>query len=813
MESTLGLVGNQSSQSYGNNVGGVFVAGNTVTVTVMKQLGENLYMLSLGKQNFEARVAAELRQGSQYQMVVEKQGDPVEMAVVKEVPPSARDESGLTPAENRWLDAFLSHMGNDEKEGVEISRRELLAFIKSLGYSIDQDAAEVFEAVKDVLPFLKQLDAAPPALRQSMAQSLLYTIQTTVLQGQGGENLFSNEALASIVRLSGEIPNWTPQDAQVFAHLVSELEALEPAQLNQIRQLLMGTTGPNGDAKLAEALDLLMARLGLEEGERCPIVNRILNDPSARLLLSSLGGKLLGEESKLPGRVDRMVAISSFLNQAPSIRNGAVSSLLEQFVHLGGKLDQLSVGQVLSATEAWKGEAPSAMQLHRTASILHLTQGTDVPANFKNSPLLTKKQNDRLPVFIDRKVLVNAGASTDFSKQIREFSGGNNLPQTGGIQRLLHTWTQAGNPLSELRGHLGSVMAWNELVTAHPEMRPQIVEALLRMPIFRGAQPVQPQQVEIPPETREAFQNALREQGVTESSLPAKAVKQTLNALQVVAGENEVTAGMAKTAAWMVSRHIEVTPKILQAVLDFQSGAKSAALWETFDKMMEQVKLPDALKAELEQLRAQMGTGSKDVRKLLSFFQKGDGKLLRDLLNRVQDSVEHNRSGNNRINSLLSHLNRHVENFEQYLGGLKQYNVQASRHDTPQLFEIPVSFGEEQERTLLRVYRRKYKKAGTEGEENSYKVVIDLNLKGTGQIRSEISQHGKHLQIDFLSPKEKDLEGLQSRSVKLMERLKERDLPAALHFRLRSLDEENPLEVGKTAPPSSTSRSRIDFSA
>ncbi|MBF0199514.1 MAG: hypothetical protein HQL32_17495, partial [Planctomycetes bacterium] len=150
----LSISGNQSSQAYGQDPGGAVIQGDVIKATVVDKLGDELYLLKVGSQTIEAKVAADLQEGSEYQFVVEKGGTPPELSLLNEGADQKAQSNGLTAEENRWLNRFLVASG---KEGLQISPKELLVFLNSIGYSTEANPEEVAVRVEKILNLLQQI--------------------------------------------------------------------------------------------------------------------------------------------------------------------------------------------------------------------------------------------------------------------------------------------------------------------------------------------------------------------------------------------------------------------------------------------------------------------------------------------------------------------------------------------------------------------------------------------------------------------------------------------------------------------------------
>ncbi len=817
---TISLVGNQQSHSYGQDESRPLYPGNIVNALVVDRLGEGKYLLKLGRNTFEAAVAADLKVGQQYQLFIEKNSVPPELSLLGQRNGERRSPSELSPAEQRWLDGFLT---KSEREADSASRKELLSFLRSLGYDTDQPPEEVARTVKNILTLVERMDAAPTEVRQAMAQTLLNNIESFISVHVEGQALDAI-AIENVIKLSGEIPRWNEADLKVLAGLLLKIAALDPERQLDVQALLLGLSGEAGaEEKLGRLLsEWLAAAPGADPEAVQGQVTRILGDVNGRFLLSSgLFHESLGEV-ELPGRVDRQTAIASFLRQAPGMDSGATASLLEQFTTLGGRLDKLSLGDVLSAQDAWRGQVPQALQVHRTGALLFLSE--KLPGehrDFQQSPLTGENEPDRLPIFLTRRASLDPANAQLSLARLRDFTSTSQLPRTLFIERLLQNWIGAGRPLAELRAHIGSVQAWNAFLEAHPELKPQLTEFLFRAPIFpraeRGLEGLGGMTaVEVLPETRSRLMSALELQGFGSSALSGKYLQSVLTALQQAAGSGAVPNSlMVQSAAWLAAKNFEMTPELLQALVSAQKLEPTrpgfyASLAELFAMSEE---LPANVADEVSQSGARLPASARALREALSFYQAGHGTRLRELILGLRDYLEAQGKMTPRWENLLQNLDRHLAAEDRNWLGLKQYNLQATRNDTPQLFEIPVYFGDGMERALFKVYHRQRQSDEQGGEDDSYKVVINLDLEALGPVRADLTLQKGLLQLDFSGEQAAALAALRGNAGFLEERFAARGLKPLLSFREKKVAEEDgtvPIAQSVGVPHA---KNKIDLSA
>ncbi|MBF0245163.1 MAG: flagellar hook-length control protein FliK [Planctomycetes bacterium] len=830
----LSVSNNKPGQSYGQDTSVAVRPGFVYLATVEKVLGDDLYLLSINKQTLEARVATELEVGSSYHMVVEKPGTPPELSVVNDTPTSRDPAAKLTAEEERFVDKVLSFRSEEGKSGGEaLNKEELLAFIRSAGYNIDDDPREVYTFLKTILPQLEQMDMAPPQVRQSLAQTLIYNFQHQLFGADGKLSNLSQVSFENAIQLSGIIPDFGADDLQILSHLMGELESLAPDRRQQMLQLLLGLgREPGAEAKLNESLALLIARMETipgeatgKEGEAHLIAalqkaELILGDPAQRFLLGSVEIKSSLQEASIPGFADRQAAIQAFQNQAPSLRSGSISSLLDQFVTLGGRLEQLSVRDVLASQQAWQGQTPSAMQVHRTASLLYLMQSLPPEARtMSQSPLLARGDEEILPTFLSRKIVVDPVNASVYTSRIKAFSSSIKLPSSLLVDRFLQNWVQQGNILADLRPHISSIQAWNSFIEAHPEMRNQLTAYLFQKPIFSGETnlfPMQDSTVNILPETSAGLSQALEETGLDLRGISNKYLHGVAAALQEVAGENTIpSASLIETGAWMAARNMEVTPASLRALYQFQNGHQEVGSFlKTLGEMRQLLdQLPSETRNELSKAMTNLPSEGRSLKETIEFYQSGNGSKLRQVL---QSLREHLLAAPGRESAhvlrWVGNMTQALESQELFLTGLKQYNAQATRQDTPLLYELPFAFGESMEKALLKIFQRN--SGAPNAGQDSFKVVIDLNLEALGNLRSEITLQKGAMHLDFQTQDASGLEALKKNASLLSERLEERNLTPTLAFHLRQPSVDPNSEPALPGAISGrNSRLKIDVSA
>lgn len=797
------VINNSPSQSYGQDVSMPVHPGNLVKALVERKLGENMYLLSINKRTFEAQIMADLEEGMEYQFTVDKGGNPPRLSPAqKQGNQPARDGSALSAEENRWLDSFL---GKGNLPAERSNRIMLLSFLRSMHCDIDQQPAEVYAKVKDMLALLEKIDASSPALRQALGKTLLYNMEGLQLDF-GEKDGGARALLEKVVLLSGEIPDWSTEDLAVLKDLLARMGGLGREDRQQIQAMLLGLAkGGQSDAELKEWLVALLLAMkggsGASEGAlhewAAACADKILSDMTARLFLSSgLFKDLALKEEALPGGLDRQSAVASFLRQMPGLQGGsALASLLNQFVSLGGRLDRLSLGDALGVQDAWRGSTPSAMLLHRSGTLLFLSQMLpEESRDFSNSALLGREVPAKFPIFLTPKASLDPASTTLSISRLQEFTSSAKLPNTLYIDRLLKNWVQDGNLLSELRPQLRGIQAWNILLQTQPESRSQITEYLLHPPIFqKGDAAAAAQQASVNaavlPETRQMLLDALQKNGIQQGQVPAKYLASVLSSLQAAAGEGATPDGlMVSTAAWLISRNVELSPSMLSALNSFQrgEGAMSGLLPSLGQLRALMAGLPaDLAEALGRSLLSPTGDGSA-LRNTMSFYQVGNGARLLEVLEQILQDY----AGSGRTQNLLISLIQSVRAGQESLEGLKYYNLQASRGELPQLFEIPVAFGDSQQSALLRVFRRQQGKSG-QAKDDTHKVVVDLNMEALGRVRAELTLRNKQLQLDFLTPREDGMAELKKYAGVLADKLSGHDLKPALSFRLKKVAEDD----------------------
>jgi hypothetical protein len=805
----LSISGNQGSQAYGNDVGGGVILGAMVRATVVEKLGDNLYLLQIGRNTIEAKVAADLEQGAEYRFVVEKGGQPPELALIKEnsQQPLA---NGLSAEENRWVSRLASLMGQDPQE---VDLKSLLQLVRSLGVDTDMPVDKAFQKLKPVLNMLPTIDGAPPVIRQLMGQTLLFTMHQQ--SASVGDAWFEQA-----IRLSGDIPKWNEKDSALLLSLKNQIELLPENEKQALKTQLLGLDRKD---KLNDLLGPLVEKAlkANATGQAvdpkdavAKVLEELRGDATRRLFLSANTSS--GNSDKSLGSLGRSEAIMSFQRQAPGLATSDISNLLEQFTSLGGKVEKLSVGDVISAQLSWKGGTPSAMQLHRTGAVMFLAQ--DVPSaqrQFSNSELITRAPSGVLPVVLNNDMVSDPSMSSLSLNKLKEFSQQASLPSTYHVDRLLQNWHQSGGSLSELRGHLDAITKWNQFIESFPEFRNSLAEHLVKArSVVNQSVSAGPSTVSVKPETQQSFMDSLAQSGAKMSNIPQKELSQVMQSVQQVAGEGQAPSkSLLAVATWMVVKGIEVTPQSLQSLLMFQQGHPEAkGLYQDIANLQQmlQKENPEMAKS----LSAALGPLSKegsDLKDLLSFYQKGNGQNLRQWLGQAQEWSSRQSHLPQELQTALHQLQGKLGAQEDFLSGLKHYNIQAQRQDTPKVFEIPVLFGADTDRALLRVYKREPEKSNRSGEDRNYKVVIDLDLEGLGKVRSEVSLFNKHLQLDFLSSNDQSLKALKASSEILGGRLEEKQLNATMGFKLKAVEGDTLLSEQKSQSAPS-GKANIDIS-
>lgn len=823
----LSLIGNQAANSQGQDIGRIFL-GNVVNATVVEKKEDNHYVLSVGRQIFEAKVVADLVVGQRYQMVVDKAGVPPELSLLNREGEQKKSPDGLSAEEERWLGSFLKSAGRSRDE---INGRELLALVRSLGYDIDQDPAEVFTKLKNILGLIEKIDAANPELRQALGQTLLRNLDAFVTLKAGADEI-SQQVVENIIKLSGVIPKWNEGDLQVLVRLLQSMGTLSPQEQRALQMLFLGLSGEAGaEQKLQALLEAMLLKLkdiptlqgeGVQDRART-LARSILSDPNSRLLLASdvFRGKL--EESQLPGQVDRRTAIASYLRQAPGLNTPAISSMLEQFSVLGGRLDKLPVNDVLAAQDLFRGATPQSLQVHRAGTLLYFSQTLpESSRSFHRSALAGVDEPGKLPVLLSRRATLDPASTSASLAKMKEFSsGGVSLNRTLFVDRLVQVWVGEGRAIADLRPQLNSIQAWNAFLESHPGNKAQLVDHLFREPTFASAATAKAEpgkSAEVLPQTRLAFEKGLAESGSSVKQFPAKAVESALQALQTAAGPTQApTREMVQTAAWLLSRGFEVTPQMLSSLSAFQRGhSTTVEFMQALTQLRELIPgLPQNLKDSLGKAWHELNSGGSALKDVVSFYQRGDGSGLRDMVSKLHDYyLAYPGKHSATILATLQAITNHMGRQEAYLEGLKQYNVQAQRSDTPLAFEIPVSFGETMEQAWLRIFKRYQGSGAAKEDEASYKIVIDLRLEALGHVRSELTSHKGRMQLDFLTPKSESLEKLKEHATHLSEMLDAHNLKSSLKFRLKDVAEADGLTpLAQHSLNINPNRHSIDLSA
>lgn len=807
----LGINGNQGSQAYGSDPGGAFMLDSIVNATVIEKVDKNLYLLQVGNAQIEAKVAADLQVGTEYQFVVEKNGTPPELSLLNSEP-QGRLDNGLTPEENKWVLKLANAMG---KSGDEISPKALLDFVRQLGFDIKQNPAEVFKTLEPILNLISRIDGANPTVRQLMGQTLMFNMHANGTNIQG---ISSDLWLEQVVRIAGEIPKWSEDETQALIKIKNAIQESSADAQKNLKAGLLGTQTKQNVLLEKNLIELVTPIFKKNENTQQLIqqtVQDIMNSPVKRLFLASEPHQLHGQNN-LP-HLEKNEAIQAFQQQAPGLASTSTTSLLEHFSNLGGRLEKLNVGDVVSSQLAWKGGTPSAMQLHRTGSVLHLVQ--DLPPEQRNisASALTTNTNDKaLPVILDKSLVSDPSNSATAMSKLNEFSQQSSLPNSYHVDKLLQNWTQSGGALSELRPHIDSIQSWSQFIDDFPEFRHQLAEQLLKSPIFQqmlAGEVAGDGKVVATKETAAALQQALADGGHKIDHIPNKEIQHVQNVLQEIAGpDQKPSPALVSMASWMMSRGIEINANSLKSVMSFYQGHDNMKhLLQGLQDVLKNVDLPKELADTGKQMLAQLTEGGAKIKDVLGFYQKGNGANLRMWLNQVHDFAHQNNMRDFQLTQQLQFLSQRIHSQEEFLSGLKHYNIQAQRHDTPQLFELPFSFGGEVEHAFLKIFKRN-KGSDVQNPENNFKVVIDLDLEGLGKVRSEVSLFNQHLQLDFISPEQAPLKALKDKSEVLNERLENNELNASLGFKLKQVDPDpfSPEPQSKTAPKE---KAKIDISA
>ena len=810
----VAINGNQGSQAYGNDAGGNVILGSIVKATVVEKLGENLYLLQVGRHTIEAQIVAELDEGTEYKFVVQKGGQPPELALLQEGG-LQKDHNGLSAEENRWVNKLANLMG---LPASDFDAKALISWVRVLGYDINSSVEQVYQQLKPVLELMPAIDSAPPIIRQLMGHTLLFTMHQQ--QQTMGDQWFEQA-----IRLSGQIPKWSEAESKSLLELKNVIEAMPKSEQAQLKAELLNLKRPQGSesllARTHSSLPNLVAQIAKGdspesiEAQKQHLIKLIQEDPTKRLFLASQDPK--HQLSRTIGSLQRSEAIASFQRQAPGLMTSNISNLLEQFTSLGGQLEKLKVGDVVSAQLAWKGGSPSAMEVHRTGALLQLAQ--DLPPesrHFSSSDLITKAPKNQMPIVLDSSMVSDPSTSSISLHKLKEFAQQSQLPNTYHVDKLLQNWHHSGGSLSELRGNIDSINQWNQFIESLPELRSVLAEHLVKSPSITSSH-VQTELSSIPiaQETQKSLTSALQESGVTQGQIPKKELAKVMQAVQQVAGEGQTPSkSLIAVATWLMGKNIEVTPQSLNALLQVQQGRPDGkALVQDLKNLQLWIqKNNPELAGELKQAVAELKQGdSSSLKDTMAFYQKDHTQGLKLWLGRFQEGLSQQNLLRSDIAQLVQQLQGKLAGHEDFLSGLKHYNIQAQRHDTPQVYELPVSFGETADHALLRIYKRQEGNA-KHSEDKNYKVVIDLNLDGIGKVRSEVTLINKNLQLDFLTPNHDMLSILKGRSNELKERLDASDLKATMGFKLKHVPEDNLIPEHK-AVDAPKDKANIDLSA
>jgi hypothetical protein len=298
-----------------------------------------------------------------------------------------------------------------------------------------------------------------------------------------------------------------------------------------------------------------------------------------------------------------------------------------------------------------------------------------------------------------------------------------------------------------------------------------------------------PRVLSVLPQTQQVLTESL--QTSSHQHIPQKELSQAMQALQEVAGEGKIpTKTQVAVTSWMLGKGIEVTPNTLQSLLQFHSGHQEVqGLYKDLQQLQTYLKGENPELAKLAQsgIAELQGKDGESIKDTLSFYQKGNGSQLNKWLNQVRAHLSQMPQPKVEWMQLAQSLQGRLTVQEDFLAGLKQYNIQAQRQDTPQLYEVPISFGEETQHALLKVFKRDQGQ-GSDAKKN-YKVVIELDLEGLGKVRSEVSLIDQHLQLDFLSPNSESLTALKASAGTLQDRLSDHQLKANLGFKQKDVQD------------------------
>ena len=818
----LAINGNQSSQAFGQNAGGTLQRDAIINGTVLEKLDNNLYLLKIGKHSIEAQIAADLQEGAEYQFVVKKNSSPPELEIVTADATKNNSSNGLTPKEEAWVNQIFKGLDSEVKSD-NINKLELYLFLKSIGLSTEDSPEKILPTLNKLLPQIQKVDATSPMLRQILGQTLLFSMGSQ--HQQVSQNNIDQQLFEHAIKLSGKVVDWQKPDFELLNKLQQAIEQLDGKTKTELKAQLLGLSKNAKPAQLAKSLETIIMKLNSDLPPEKALavtqqqVNTILKNESMRLVLGSAKIDANSNQTQYISSLNRNSVIAAYQQQAPGLNTTSISSMLDQYISLGGKLEDLRLGDVISAQMAWKGGTPSAMQVHRAGTLLYLAK--DLPIdnkNFSSSPLIQSvHENRELPVILDRKLISDPSGSSVSLSKVKEFSTSSKLPNSFHIDKFLQTWVKAGNPLSEVRTQIESIQKWNNIIEEFPKIRIQFAEYLLRKPAF-GTPISQSSQnsthsLSVNPDTEPQLIKHLKNSGLAIETIPKKIIKSSIQALQSLAGSGvKPSEASIQLATWLIGKNINFNEDILKSLLQFQNGSKDelGKIVQEF-KQLNMKKIPAEIQKSIDQLFLNADKKDNSLKSVLSFYQSGNGNKLKSLAAQLQHLASLNQNPDTPILARLSTglLTMSMQS-EDYLNGLKQYNIQANRQDTPQLYEIPIAYGEEKDKAWLKIFKRN--QPGKNNQKDNYKVVIDLDLSGLGKVRSEVTLIDKNLQLEFLSQQPDTINALKTNSLSLKERFEELKLNANMGFKVKNLSNENAIdEIKNKETP--VSKSKIDLSA
>jgi len=820
--SDLAINGNQSSQAFGQNAGGALQRDALINGTVLEKLDNNLYLLKIGKHSIEAQIAADLQEGTEYQFVVKKNSSPPELEIVTADGTKKNTSNGLTPKEDSWVNQIFKGLGSDVKS-ENANKLELFLFLKSIGLSTEDNPEKILPTLKNLLPSIQKVDATSPMLRQILGQTLLFSMGSQ--HQQVSQNNTDQQLFEHAIKLSGKVLDWQKPDFELLNRLQLAIEQLNDKSKAEIKAQLLGLSKDAKPGQLAKSLESIVMKINADLGPEKALavtqqqVKTIMQSESMRLVLGSTKIDTLSNDTQYISSLNRNSVIAAYQQQAPGLNTTSISSMLDQYISLGGKLEDLRLGDVISAQMSWKGGTPSAMQVHRAGTLLFLAK--DLPVsnkNFSSSTLIQSVQENReLPVILDRKLISDPSGSSVSMSKVKEFSTSSKLPNSFHIDKFLQAWVKAGNPLSEVRTQIESIQKWNNIIEEFPKIRIQFAEYLLRKPAFGTpiTQSLQNsvQSLTFNPDTEPKLIDNLKNSGLSLETIPQKTIKSSIHALQSLAGSGaKPSEASIQLATWLIGKNISFNEDILKSLMQFQNGSKDdlGKIVNEF-KQLNMKNIPLEVQKSIDQLSFNADSKDNSLKSVLSLYQQGNGNKLKSLATQLQHLGTQTQNPDAPVLARLSTslLTMSIQS-EDYLNGLKQYNIQANRQDTPQLYEVPIAYGEEKEKAWLKVFKRN--QPGNKNEKDNYKVVIDLDLNGLGKVRSEVTLIDKNLQLDFLSQNADSMNALKINSTSLKDRFEELNLKANMGFKVKKLNSENAIDE-KKSKDTPVSKSKIDLSA